>query len=201
MNLTEREYQIMEMLINGMSLKEISFSMNITYKTVDFHRNNLYQKLNINSIHELLAQNLAGKLPSKKISAENPMTVNLQDEGPHGWEFKYNSIPLFYENKIEAGDIFNMECTFTSDVNLSMLMVTLADNTVIKDGYWTALSNFSLLKRSIKPNIEYNSKVTITAITSASSTKPGSNVLVIQTPTGTIEQPTLIFTMLKILKN
>jgi len=52
-NLTPREQEIMEFLLEGMALKEIAGILNISMATVDFHRNNLYQKLGIQSQKEL----------------------------------------------------------------------------------------------------------------------------------------------------
>ena len=39
-DLTDREQEVLKLLINGMSLKEIASSLGISYKTVDFHVKN-----------------------------------------------------------------------------------------------------------------------------------------------------------------
>jgi len=56
--LTDREQEIKDLLLEGMSLKEIAEALKIKYKTVDFHRGNLYRKLGIQSFKELFAQYL-----------------------------------------------------------------------------------------------------------------------------------------------
>jgi DNA-binding CsgD family transcriptional regulator len=54
--LTDREQEIFTMLLNGISPKEIANSLKVSYSTVNFHRNNLYRKLGIQSLHELFAR-------------------------------------------------------------------------------------------------------------------------------------------------
>jgi len=51
--LTDREQEIKELLLEGMALKEIANALKISFKTVDFHRGNLYRKLGIQSYKEL----------------------------------------------------------------------------------------------------------------------------------------------------
>ena len=53
--LSSREQEIFDLLLKGSSPKEIAFKLNIGYSTVDYHRSNLYSKLGIHSIQELLA--------------------------------------------------------------------------------------------------------------------------------------------------
>jgi len=56
LNLTDREHEIFAMLLKGVSPKEIAFTLKISNSTVNFHRNNLYRKLGVQSIHKLFAQ-------------------------------------------------------------------------------------------------------------------------------------------------
>ena len=58
LNLTDREHEIFTMLLKGMSPKEIAYTLKVSYHTVNFHRNNLYRKLGIQSRAELFAQYL-----------------------------------------------------------------------------------------------------------------------------------------------
>jgi len=51
--LSEREHEICKLLLEGKSSKEITFILDISLGTVNFHRNNLYKKLGIKSINEL----------------------------------------------------------------------------------------------------------------------------------------------------
>ncbi|MCL2214965.1 MAG: helix-turn-helix transcriptional regulator [Treponema sp.] len=51
--LTEREQVILELLLKGLNPKEIAFSLNIKYSTVDYHKSRIYRKLKVQSIQEL----------------------------------------------------------------------------------------------------------------------------------------------------
>ncbi|WP_027848227.1 response regulator transcription factor [Marinospirillum minutulum] len=52
--LTEREQQVMLQLICGVQAKKIAANLNISPKTVDVHRHNLMQKMQVNSLAELV---------------------------------------------------------------------------------------------------------------------------------------------------
>jgi len=51
--LTIREQEIINLLLEGNSPKEIAYKLKITYRTVVFHQSNLYRKLEIKNIKEL----------------------------------------------------------------------------------------------------------------------------------------------------
>ena len=53
--LTDRERQTMNMIINGKSSREIADHLSISPKTVDKHRTSLMQKLDVHSVAELMA--------------------------------------------------------------------------------------------------------------------------------------------------
>jgi len=53
--LTSREQDIFNMLLEGVSPKEIGHKLNISYHTVDFHRTKIYNKLGVKNIQELLS--------------------------------------------------------------------------------------------------------------------------------------------------
>jgi len=54
--LTSREQEILDLLLKGLTPKEIAYNLNIKYATVDFHRNSLYRKLDVQSIQELFVK-------------------------------------------------------------------------------------------------------------------------------------------------
>jgi len=63
-NLSPREREIFDLLLEGVSPKEIAHKLNITLHTVAFHRTKLYNKLGVQSIQELFAQySTNGKAP------------------------------------------------------------------------------------------------------------------------------------------
>lgn len=64
-NLTPREVEVMERLIDGKSSKSISYELGISSKTVDVHRGHIMEKMQVNSIVELV--NMAIKSRDKLI--------------------------------------------------------------------------------------------------------------------------------------
>jgi len=54
--LTDREQEILALLLKGMSHKDIAYALKITFSTVNFHRSNLYRKLGVQSIAELFSR-------------------------------------------------------------------------------------------------------------------------------------------------
>ncbi|NLW04312.1 MAG: response regulator transcription factor [Pseudomonadaceae bacterium] len=61
--LTEREKQIMLLLVKGVQAKKIADSLSISPKTVDVHRHNLMQKMQVSSLAELVHAALLLDLP------------------------------------------------------------------------------------------------------------------------------------------
>ena len=53
-NLTQREREVLQVLAEGMTTKEIAYHLNVSVKTVETHRRNIMEKLNIHSISELV---------------------------------------------------------------------------------------------------------------------------------------------------
>lgn len=51
--LTKREREILQLIAEGWQTKEIAFQLNVSSKTIDTHRHNIMDKLNVNSIAEL----------------------------------------------------------------------------------------------------------------------------------------------------
>ena len=51
--LTQRERQVLDLVVAGRTSREIALDLFISVKTVDFHRGRIMQKLNISSLREL----------------------------------------------------------------------------------------------------------------------------------------------------
>jgi len=71
LGLSPREKQVFSQLLSGVAPKEIAYNLKIRYPTVNFHINNLYRKLDIQSRAELFAR--YGKYASeiKSLSVNN----------------------------------------------------------------------------------------------------------------------------------
>jgi two-component system response regulator NreC len=52
-NLTAREREVLQLLAEGKSTKQIAVSLNVSIKTIESHRSRIMEKLNIHSIAEL----------------------------------------------------------------------------------------------------------------------------------------------------
>jgi RNA polymerase sigma factor (sigma-70 family) len=59
--LTDRERQVMELVIKGRSSKAIANSLGISYRTVEVHRSHILEKLNVATVPELI--HLASQQP------------------------------------------------------------------------------------------------------------------------------------------
>ena len=53
-NLSPREKEICELLLTGLSTKEIAYSLKISYSGANFHAQNLFRKLGVKNRTELL---------------------------------------------------------------------------------------------------------------------------------------------------
>lgn len=61
-SLTEREKQILKLLVNGSRNKEIAEALFISVRTVDTHRTNIMRKLKVNNTAELVKTAISKKL-------------------------------------------------------------------------------------------------------------------------------------------
>jgi DNA-binding CsgD family transcriptional regulator len=55
-NLTEREKELLQLLVKGLSYKEIAAICFISIQTLNSHLKNIYQKLNVHSRSEVAAK-------------------------------------------------------------------------------------------------------------------------------------------------
>lgn len=54
-NLSERELEILKLIVRGYSSKEISLQLSLSFHTVTTHRKNMCKKLKVNKVSELIA--------------------------------------------------------------------------------------------------------------------------------------------------
>jgi DNA-binding NarL/FixJ family response regulator len=60
--LSKREYEVLQELVNGLSYKQIAAKLDITYDTVRFHMKNIYVKLQVSSISEAVGKAIRQRL-------------------------------------------------------------------------------------------------------------------------------------------
>ena len=53
LNITKREYEILQLILSGRRNREIADKLSIAERTVEFHKQNLYLKMEVNSSLEL----------------------------------------------------------------------------------------------------------------------------------------------------
>lgn len=61
-NLTSREQEILKMLVDGMSNKQIAADLFLSIRTIDTHRTNIMKKVNVKNIAELVKKAISKKL-------------------------------------------------------------------------------------------------------------------------------------------
>jgi len=77
--LTSREQEILDLFVEGISPKEIAYKLNVSDRTISFHRNNIYKKLEVHSIQELLVKyNSAGQHTGAVSHAEPEATLSVK---------------------------------------------------------------------------------------------------------------------------
>jgi len=95
--LTQREQEVLDLLKTGISPKEIAYNLNISYGTVLGHQKNLYRKLNIHSINELLIKYSNGENSSDvPIKTINKISGSLEFLIPTGLSVFLLFIVLFF---------------------------------------------------------------------------------------------------------
>ena len=80
--LTSRELEIFNLLLNGVSPKEIAYNLNVNYKTVDVHRSNLYRKLCVHSIQELVVKYSSYQIKTDGASSGETTTLMTSENRP-----------------------------------------------------------------------------------------------------------------------
>ena len=61
-NLTDREHEILSMLVQGLSYKMIADKCNVSYSTVNSHITHIYEKLHVKSETEAVAKAIEQKI-------------------------------------------------------------------------------------------------------------------------------------------
>jgi len=202
-NITKREQEVLNIMLEGVPLKDIAERLNLSYHTVDTHRTRIYRKLGVKNIQELLVeynssrqyQNISSNDIFSIASVKKPLKIMLADNAPINYYLEL--YPFKNKNyKISAGDTFIFSYSFISNIDLGVLFIAFQDMTK----GWVPLSPNVHLKGDIKKNIKYKGNVTIIATNTASSTDPNANLVSIGTHPYTVEQPTITFTKFELLK-
>ena len=68
LNITKREFEILQLIIDGLKNREIAESLNISERTVEFHKQNIYLKLGVTNSVDLYKTAMRLNLMAKKNS-------------------------------------------------------------------------------------------------------------------------------------
>lgn len=74
--LTAKEFDILELLKGGYNYQECADILNVTYSTLRTHVNNLFLKLHVNSLQELLVKEFNRNVEIKKKNETNQQKLN-----------------------------------------------------------------------------------------------------------------------------
>lgn len=69
-SLSEREREVLEMVVGGFATKSVARRLNISTKTVEYHRANIFNKLRVENVVQLVRFVLGVGLPSLEIDHE-----------------------------------------------------------------------------------------------------------------------------------
>jgi len=60
--LTSREREVLQLIAEGRSTKQVAYELGVSFKTADTHRTNLMRKLNLHSVSEIVRYAIRNKL-------------------------------------------------------------------------------------------------------------------------------------------
>ena len=93
-NLSPREKELFDLLITGVSPKDIAYKLNLKPSTVDYYRTKLYNKLGIHSIQELLVKYSTNGKENTPVLAKSEPQPSLTTDKWSGVEPEVRGSPL-----------------------------------------------------------------------------------------------------------
>ncbi len=84
-NLTAQQQKIFEMLLNNIPPKEIAYNLHITYNTLLYHQKQLYRKLDVHSVHELIEKYAPVANSESAVIIAPESGVTIQEDMTGGW--------------------------------------------------------------------------------------------------------------------
>jgi len=82
-SLSPRERELFDLLITGVSPKDIAYKLNLKPTTVDYYRTKLYNKLGVHSIQELLVKYSTNGKENTPELAQSEETINIPQTKKH----------------------------------------------------------------------------------------------------------------------
>ena len=85
--LSSREQEVLDLLLEGKSNKQIAAALHITIRTVEFHLKNIYEKFEVRSRTELIL-----KLGQSTVAGAGQVAENRDSPNQSGWDAVYQKI-------------------------------------------------------------------------------------------------------------
>lgn len=79
MRLTERELDVLRLLLDGLGRKQTAARLVLSEETVKSHLSHIYEKLGVTSAHEVLALALRSSELRRAVSPKDTMPVSPKD--------------------------------------------------------------------------------------------------------------------------
>jgi len=95
--LSDREWEVVNLLRQGKTNRQIAAALHITERTVEFHLNNIYSKYQVRSRVELVL-----KLGESTVDREGQTTDNGDSPRPTGWASSFSIIGKEFRKMTDA---------------------------------------------------------------------------------------------------
>lgn len=129
--LSRREKEVIGLLLQGKSNKQIALSLDISERTVEFHLKNIYKKLQVNSRVELILKlgKSTGEIPEKPVES----TVEIEDKDIHNGK-QPNSQNLWAQSLKSAVSLIKKEFAMNSRIRTILSIITILLGLVLMVG-------------------------------------------------------------------
>lgn len=147
--LSNREWEVLKLLLQGKSNKMIAFSLGISERTVEFHLTNIYAKFQVSSRIELILKlgNAAGGLEIEKLGYSTVAQQGKLAENRTRLDPQRSWVKFFQEAVTMIGKEMDMKKLFSQHVLVSILTALFTGATLVGVLLYTQ----SLLFYEIKP--------------------------------------------------
>jgi len=125
-DLSQRERQVVELLLQGKSNKQIALSLHITQSTVEFHLKNIYAKCQVRSRTELILKLGNSVVAGRGENAENEGGFNLS-----AW------LSSLRKAVSRIGEVMNMESVQSSNAHSGASPMTFFES------IWTCFKKYA----------------------------------------------------------
>jgi DNA-binding CsgD family transcriptional regulator len=132
--LTQREKELLNLLLDGISPKEIAYKLHISTHTVDFHRNNLYRKLGVMSIQELFAKAQSSDGKNINLPTEEQITDDLSYNEPSEMMSSDNASSILADTQKISPDMMSLLPYSDADEGKGKSTIELSINQETIDG-------------------------------------------------------------------